>query len=156
MHMAQLMPLPLTVSCFSKIQMGFAFLVLAHLGSPGKRAVKQVCVCVPCLKNGPCCRCTHTHTPAAVVECHCCGFRRYCSILWRCLIHRLCRICIVKRTYALRFYNRLSAPARKSVSSSRACCIRTCSDCPLPHCPPLPYRADKSTPALSNLAASCR
>jgi len=67
--MAQLMPLPLTVSCFSKIQIGFTFLVLAHLGSPGKSAVKWVCVCVslsfaiqwtlrfPCLGH-----CTHTHT----------------------------------------------------------------------------------------------
>ena len=44
LHMAQLMPLPLTVSCFSKIQIGFTFLVLAHLGSHGKRAVKRVCV----------------------------------------------------------------------------------------------------------------
>ena len=43
-HMAQLMPLPLTVSCFSKIQIGFTFLVPAHPGSPGQRAVKQVCV----------------------------------------------------------------------------------------------------------------
>ena len=42
LHMAQLMPLPLTVSCFSKIQIGFTFLVLAHLGSPGKRAIKRV------------------------------------------------------------------------------------------------------------------
>ena len=46
LHMAQLMPLPLTVSCFSKIQIGFTFLVMAHLGSPGKRAVKRVCVCL--------------------------------------------------------------------------------------------------------------
>ena len=46
LHMAQLMPLPLTVSCFSKIQIGFTFLVQAHLGSPGKRAVKRVCMCV--------------------------------------------------------------------------------------------------------------
>ena len=46
LHMAQLMPLPLTVSCFSKIQIGFTFLVPAHLGSPGKIAVKWVCVCV--------------------------------------------------------------------------------------------------------------
>ena len=46
LHMAQLMPLPLTVSCFSKIQIGFTFLVPAHLGSPGKRAVTRVCVCV--------------------------------------------------------------------------------------------------------------
>jgi len=39
------MPLPLTVSCFSEIQIGFTFLVPAHMGSPGKRAVKRVCVC---------------------------------------------------------------------------------------------------------------
>jgi len=44
LHMAQLMPLLLTVSCFSKIQIGFSFLVPAHLGSPGKRAVIRVCV----------------------------------------------------------------------------------------------------------------
>jgi len=44
LHMAQLMTLPLTVSCFSKIQIGFHFLVLAHPGSPRKRAVKRVCV----------------------------------------------------------------------------------------------------------------
>ena len=41
LHMAQLMPLPLTVSCFSKIQIGFTFLVPAYPGSPGKRAVKR-------------------------------------------------------------------------------------------------------------------
>ena len=46
LHTAQLMPLPLTVSCFSKIQIGFTFLVPAHLGSPGQRAVERVCVCV--------------------------------------------------------------------------------------------------------------
>ena len=45
LHMAQLMLLPLTVCCFSKIQIGFTFLVLAHPGSPGKRAIKRVCVC---------------------------------------------------------------------------------------------------------------
>ena len=46
LHMAQLMPLPLTVCCSSKIQIGFTFLVPTHTGSPGKRAVKRVCVCV--------------------------------------------------------------------------------------------------------------
>ena len=40
LHMAQLMPLPLTV------QIDFSFLVPAHLGSPRQRAVKRVCVCV--------------------------------------------------------------------------------------------------------------
>jgi len=44
LHMAQLMPL--TVSCYSKTQIGFTFLVPAHPGSPGKRAVKRACVCV--------------------------------------------------------------------------------------------------------------
>jgi len=44
LHMPQLMPLPLTVSCFDKIQIGFTFLVPADPGSPGKRAVKRVCV----------------------------------------------------------------------------------------------------------------
>jgi len=43
--MAQRISLPLTVSCFSKIQIGFTFLVPAHPGSPGQRAVK-LCVCV--------------------------------------------------------------------------------------------------------------
>ena len=46
LHMAQLMPLPLAVSCFSKIQIGFTFLVPADPGNPGQRAVKRVCVCV--------------------------------------------------------------------------------------------------------------
>ena len=47
LHTAQLMTLPLTVSCFSKIQFGFAFLVpVHHPGSLGKSAVKQVFVCV--------------------------------------------------------------------------------------------------------------
>jgi len=46
LHMAQLMPLPLTVSCFTIIQIGVTFLVPAHPGSPGKRAVKRVCVYV--------------------------------------------------------------------------------------------------------------
>ena len=45
LHIAQLMLVPLTISCSSKIQIGFTFLVPAQLGSPGKRAVKRVCVC---------------------------------------------------------------------------------------------------------------
>ena len=47
------MPLPLTVSCFSKIQIGFTFLVPAHVGSPGQRAVKRVCVCVCVMWHNP-------------------------------------------------------------------------------------------------------
>ena len=44
--MVQLTPLPLTVSCFSKIQTGFTFLVPADPGSPRQRAITRVCVCV--------------------------------------------------------------------------------------------------------------
>jgi len=39
-------PADAAVSCFSKIQIGFAFLVQADMGSPGKRAIKRVCVCI--------------------------------------------------------------------------------------------------------------
>ena len=46
LHMTQLMLLPLTVSCFTKIQIGSTFLVPAHTASLGKRAVKRMCVCV--------------------------------------------------------------------------------------------------------------
>ena len=71
--MAQLMPLPLTVSCFSKILIGFTFLVPAHPGSHGKRAVKRVCVlhchtafyieiCFQCSDSAGCNqKSTHTH-----------------------------------------------------------------------------------------------
>jgi len=66
LHIAQLMPLPLTFCCFSKIQIGFTFLVPAHLGSPGQMAVKQVCVCVRVcsvfILGGSWGTHTHTHT----------------------------------------------------------------------------------------------
>ena len=55
LHMAQLMPLPLTVSCFSKIQMGFTFLVPAYTGSPRKRPLNaraRMCVCVTAVYDG--------------------------------------------------------------------------------------------------------
>ena len=45
LHMAQLMPLPLTVFCFSKIQMGFAFLVVAHPVVP-ENGLLNGCVCM--------------------------------------------------------------------------------------------------------------
>jgi len=45
LHMSQLMPLPLTVSCFSKIQIGFTFLVPAYPVVPEKGPLNG-CVCV--------------------------------------------------------------------------------------------------------------
>jgi len=46
LRMAQLMLLPLAASCFSKIQIGFTFLVPAYPGSPGKKGPLNGCVCV--------------------------------------------------------------------------------------------------------------
>jgi len=47
LHTAQLMPLPLIVSCFSKIQIGFTFLLPADPGSPRQGPLNGcVCVCV--------------------------------------------------------------------------------------------------------------
>ena len=52
LHVAVLMSLPLTVSCFSKIQIGFTLLVPAHPGSPGKGPLNGcVCVCVPVMMS---------------------------------------------------------------------------------------------------------
>jgi len=54
LHMAQLMPLPLTVFCFSEIQIGFTFLVPAHPGSPPDKGplIARACVCVcVCLQS---------------------------------------------------------------------------------------------------------
>ena len=66
LHMAQLMPLPLCM-----IQIGFTFLVPAHLGSPGQRAVKRVCVCVcVCVCACVCvCVCVSECVRACVVCC---------------------------------------------------------------------------------------
>jgi len=45
LHVAQLMPLPLTVSCFTKIQTGFPFWYLLTRVVPEKGPL-NVCVCV--------------------------------------------------------------------------------------------------------------
>jgi len=46
LHTAQLMPLPFTVSCFSKIQIGLTFLVPAHPCCPRQRGYTGVCLSV--------------------------------------------------------------------------------------------------------------
>jgi len=52
-HMAQLMPLPLTISCFSKIQTGFTFLVPAHTVVLEKGPLKmRACVYLQSHING--------------------------------------------------------------------------------------------------------
>jgi len=52
LHVAQLMPL--TVSCFSKIQIGFTFLVLAHQGSPRKGLLNMCVQRVGAIKQRDC------------------------------------------------------------------------------------------------------
>jgi len=46
LHTAQLMPLPLTVSRFNKIQIGYTFPVPAYLSSPNGCVCVSVCVSV--------------------------------------------------------------------------------------------------------------
>ena len=78
LHMAQLMPLPLTVSCFSKIRIGFTFLIPAHPNSRGQRAVKQVCACACDLSD------TVTKITVSVILsiiCICCTLRMCCLCL---------------------------------------------------------------------------
>ena len=74
LHTAQLMPLPFTVSCFSKIQTGFTYLIPAHPGSTGQRAVKRECVCVcVCVINigrGFCIAAASKCVPDCIAVCH--------------------------------------------------------------------------------------
>jgi len=63
--MAQLMPLPLTVSCFSKIQIGFTFLVPAHQGSPGKGPLNG-CVTEKSSANAKTITCSGANTKASI------------------------------------------------------------------------------------------
>ena len=95
LHLAQLMLLPLTVSCFSKIQIGFTFLVPAHPGSPGKRAVKWVCVCVCtiCLRDPFC-------------------IMRYCSLS----IFKMANVCHVG-ILQLKFYQPITSEICSTLSS---------------------------------------
>ena len=85
-HTAQLMPLPLTVSCFSKIQIGFTFLVPAYLDSPGKVPLNG-CVCIQVdwyhQPAGPMCLLLWAHAETD-------GWTLYCFIdpashtVWQC------------------------------------------------------------------------
>jgi len=93
LHMAQLMALPLTVSCFSKIQIGFTFLVPAHLGSPGQRAAKCVCVCV-CVCVRACvraCVCADRWPVIVDKSCWAMAADRQCLTAWTDLNSANCR-----------------------------------------------------------------
>ena len=75
LHMSQLSPLPLTVSCFRKIQVGFTFLVLAH------RPTRAVPDKGPL--NGCVCMCVHLPVTTA----HCCftGWSLSYTLLLNCV-----------------------------------------------------------------------
>ena len=118
LHMAQLMPLPLIVSCFSKIQTGFTFLVLADPGSPRKRAIKWVCVC-----NAPlsgcllsfrrpltptvCCSASHCHCQCFVLKITFWGLVVWLS--WaRTFTLRVNSLTITRQAFALAFWPRFT------------------------------------------------
>ena len=85
--------LPLTVSCFSKIQIGFTFLVPAHLGSPGKGPLNGcVCVCV-CVRA-----CARASFCVGVVYDSCAQrhAREYEQILNLCLVWVRSVLCVFK------------------------------------------------------------
>ena len=56
--------MPLTVSRFGGIQIGFAFLVPACLGGPRKGAVVGVCVCVRACVRACVCVCVCVTLPS--------------------------------------------------------------------------------------------
>ena len=105
LHMAQLMSLPLTVSCFSKIQIGFTFLVPAHPGSPGHGPLNVIVVVVVTSTN------RRTDRPASSRRCgsdvraprmytarrsshHHTSDRRTCAPVPLC---RMCHPCVAPR-----------------------------------------------------------
>jgi len=114
LHMAQLMPLPLTVSCFSKIQIGLTFLVPAHPGSPGQRAVKRLCVCV-CVCAGRCCRSTDGRTDIITGSR---PFRGPCSAQYAGSVSKNKISCSIRRTRAMRCLSRILLYAQKWMLST--------------------------------------
>ena len=58
------------VSCFNKIQIGFTFLVPAHPGSPGKKAVKRVCVCVWCVTDDDVANISDNSSVCSLIQMH--------------------------------------------------------------------------------------
>ena len=100
LHMAQLMPLRLTVTCFSKIQIGFTFLVPAHLGSPGKGPL-NVCVCV--------CECfRHLSWLSGKAECW-----------WHCWRLTVCCVAVAIAVVVKRASRGTYSPSRQEMQGSR-------------------------------------
>jgi len=104
LHIAQLMPLPLTVSCFSKIQIGFTFPVPAHPGSHGQRAIKRVCVCA-CARA-----CVHACVRA-------------------CVCVRVCVSVPRTRTLAYEHTTETGRPFSTASTAGTSCSISKCSWC---------------------------
>ena len=128
LHIAQLMPLPLTVSRFSKIQIGFTFLVPAHLGSPGKRAVKRaLCVTGALYHAGICGGCRQ---PSQESPCQACGLshraQHSCDINDKC--HNNSHCCFIPRRYLC--WRMSSTESAKPMSSMRSTSSSTtCRSC---------------------------
>ena len=97
LHIAQLMPLPPTVSCFSKIQIGFTFLVPGHLGSPGKRAVKRVCVLYIVLFE--CCDHTAMNPADALQHIHSLNCKHFPKLISMVVCHDHCEIKCITGPY---------------------------------------------------------
>ena len=133
LYIAQLMPLPLIVSCFSKIRIGFTFLVPADPGSPGQRAVKRVCVC------------THAYLFSRVwnrwvrswFESQFCGMS--CGTrVWRrlrgcTLVNATSRECLPSWSHFIRWWKPGHRHSKKPLSArwkyTHSCMVTDCSSC---------------------------
>jgi len=71
LHMAQLMPLPLTVSCFSKIQTGLPFWYRLTRVVPEKGPLNG-CVCIQC--------CPAWQLVSCMIDCDCCVCRQLMNV----------------------------------------------------------------------------
>jgi len=81
LHVAQLMPLPLTVNCFSKVLTGFTFLVPVTWVVPDKGPLNW-CVCILALNE--------KYLLTGVTACVCCLFRRLLKLLCKWETWQLC------------------------------------------------------------------
>jgi len=118
LHTAQLMPLPLTVSCFSKIQIGFTFLVAAYPGSPDKGPLNaRACVC-----------CVSIYLSVCVSVC----LSVYHLSSWPSSQHGfVCSLCVCHTTWWLSSSTSICCclTLRLSLCTLLACCCFPAPDC---------------------------
>ena len=117
LHMAQLMPLPLTIR---KIQIEFTFLVLADPGCPGQRAVKWVCVLLTRLQGTRVWHMSRPVKPAAVSH----------PVIFQCNYCTCCAVTPpVDRCVLLHLYVYVSRPVKLQLLRQMSVAENSCTIC---------------------------